>query len=390
MSAAGVVLSRSQKLNWLRLVRSDNVGPATFRDLINHFGTAAAALEALPDLARRGGAASRIRIASIAEAEAEMDAVETFSARFVALGESDYPAWLRMLDLAPPLICLRGEAEPASRRPVAIVGARNASVAGRKLAAAFAAGLGNAGHAVISGLARGIDTAAHQASMRSGTIAVFAGGIDHLYPPENAELAQAILDNGGAWISEMPFGHVPRALDFPRRNRIIAGLSVATIVVEAAKRSGSLITARLANEAGRHVFAVPGSPLDPRAEGCNHLIRQGATLATDAEQILEAIGPISGAIPQQGYEIGEPPGERGPDDALTYESGAGPDKAVRDRILEALGPTPTDVDDVIRFTGATVAQVQIVLLELDLAGKLERHPGNRVSLTAPVDELATG
>ena len=385
----GVALSDRQRLSWLRLIRSDNVGPVTFRDLINHFGTAAAALEALPELARRGGAAARIRIASPEDAEAEMEAVESAGSRFLALGEPDYPAWLRLLDLAPPLICIRGNAEPASRRPVAIVGARNASVAGRKLAAQFASELAKAGHCIVSGLARGIDTAAHQASLRTGTVAVFAGGIDHLYPPENSELAQAILDNGGAWISEMPLGHVPRALDFPRRNRIIAGLSVAAIVVEAAKRSGSLITARLANEAGRQVFAVPGSPLDPRAEGCNHLIRQGATLATDAQQILEAIAPTLGTAPQLGYEIGEPPpGSRDPDTGSADETGVTLGEALRRSILEALGPTPTDVDDIIRFTGASVAQVQIVLLELDLAGRLERHPGNRVSLTMPLAEAA--
>jgi len=380
-----IVLSEAQRLNWLRLVRSENVGPATFRDLINHYGTAAAAIEALPELARRGGAAARIRIATKADAESEMAAAEQFGARFVAIGEPDYPAWLRLLDLAPPLVCMKGNAQIASRQPVAVVGARNASVAGRKLAAKFVGELGSAGHAIVSGLARGIDAAAHQATLGSGTIAVLAGGLDKPYPPENLPLIDAILEHDGALISEMPLAWVARALDFPRRNRVIAGMSLATLVVEAARRSGSLITARLANEAGRQVFAVPGSPLDPRAEGCNHLIRQGATLATNAAEIIEALAPSSGTIPQSGYEIGETPAE--PDLPEYSGDGEASDaelRTSRQKILEALGPTPTEIDDIVRFTGVGVAQVQMILLELDLAGRLERHPGNRASMAEPL------
>ena len=266
-----------------------------------------------------------------------------------------------------------------------MVGARNASVAGRKLAAKFAGELGSAGHAIVSGLARGIDAAAHQAALGSGTIAVLAGGLDKPYPPENLPLIDAILEHNGALISEMPMAWVARALDFPRRNRLIAGMSVATLVVEAARRSGSLITARLANEAGRQVFAVPGSPLDPRAEGCNHLIRQGATLATNAAEIIEALAPSSGTIPQSGYEIGETPAE--PDLPEYSGDGEASDaelRTSRQKILEALGPTPTEIDDIVRFTGVGVAQVQMILLELDLAGRLERHPGNRASMAEPL------
>ncbi|MCG6858165.1 MAG: DNA-processing protein DprA [Salaquimonas sp.] len=373
-----LTLSDEQRLAWLRLIRSDNVGPATFRDLINHFGTAAAALEALPELARRGGVAARIRVASEDQAEREMDAAERIGARFVATGEPDYPPLLRGLDHPPPLICVRGDIALALDPCVAVVGARNASITGAKLATRFAAGLGEAGYPIVSGLARGIDAAAHKATLATGTIAVFAGGLDMPFPDENAALAGEIVERGGAIVSEMPIGWQPRSKDFPRRNRLIAGIALGVLVVEAAKRSGSLITARLANETGRQVFAVPGSPLDPRAEGTNHLIKQGATLVTDVSDIVESLQPVGGGETQLPYLAGES------DDEPWREREPGPagetDQATREAIIAALGPSPVEIDDIVRFSGAGIAQVQLVLIELDLAGRLERHPGNRVSI----------
>ncbi len=370
-------LGEEQRLHWLMLIRSENVGPATFRDLVNHYGTAAAALEALPELAKRGGVAARIRICSEADAKAELKAAKKIGARFVGMGEPDYPRMLRGLDHPPPLVCIRGEAEAGNKPAVGIVGSRNASISGQRLTARFARELGEAGHVVVSGLARGIDAAAHRAALQHGTIAVMAGGIDLPFPPEHAELADEIVSSGGALVSEMPVGWAPRAIDFPRRNRIIAGLSLAVLVVEAAKRSGSLITARLATEAGRHVLAVPGSPLDPRAEGTNHLIRQGATLVTTTAEILEAIEPLGGSDLQLPFAVGEK--EADEFDSANRPS-ASSSETMRAQIISALGPSPCEIDDIIRFTGASPGEVQMVLLELDLAGRLERHAGNRVSI----------
>ena len=288
-------MTDASRAAWLRLIRSDNVGPVTFRQLINHFGSAADALEALPELARRGGARARIRIASAEEVERELAAARAFGARFVALGEDDYPHHLTTVEGPPPLLALKGGPGVCRRPAVAIVGARNASLAGRKMAGILARGLGESGFVVTSGLARGIDASAHEASLDTGTIAVFAGGLDRLYPPENAGLADRIVETGGALVSEMPFGWEPRARDFPRRNRLISGIALGVVVVEAALRSGSLHTARFAGEQGREVFAVPGSPLDPRAEGANDLIRNGATLVTSAAHVVEALSPIVGA-----------------------------------------------------------------------------------------------
>jgi len=369
-------LTDEQRLAWLRLIRSDNVGPATFRDLINHFGSAAAALEALPGLAQRGGVAARIRVATAAEAERELAAAASIGASFVAMGEPDYPPLLRGLDSPPPLICVRGHISTANAPCVAIVGSRNASITGQKLATRFATDLGAAGHPVVSGLARGIDTAAHRAALALGTIAVFAGGLDCPFPEENAQLADAIAAQGGALVSEMPMGWKPRAQDFPRRNRLIAGLSLGVLVVEAARRSGGLITARIANENGRLVFAIPGSPLDPRAEGTNHLIKQGAMLVTEPGDVIEALKPVGGDNPQLPFLAGE-----GGDEGWSErETAAETDAHNRERIVSALGPSPVEIDDIVRFSGASVGEVQLVLLELDLAGRLHRHPGGRVSL----------
>lgn len=365
----GVALTDEQRVAWLRLIRSDNVGPATFRSLINHFGSAQAALDALPDLSRRGGATGRVVIASRAEAESELKAADRIGARMVGLGEPLYPPWLRHADAPPPMLAVRGPTRHLTSPVIAIVGARNASVAGRKMAAILARDLGDSGFAVASGLARGIDAAAHEAALTGGTIAVFAGGLDRVYPPENAALFDRIVEAGGCGVSEMRLGWEPRARDFPRRNRIIAGLALATVVVEAAERSGSLITARLALEQNREVLAVPGSPLDPRAAGSNNLLKQGARLVTNVRDILEAVAPASIAIPPLAFEAPE-----------ATSAPPEPAESEREMIVEALGPTPVEVDEIIRFTAVPARSVHVILLELDLAGRIERHPGQRVSL----------
>jgi DNA processing protein len=366
----GVVLSEHQRISWLRLIRSENVGPATFRQLINIYGSADAALEALPDLAARGGSRRGVRIASIGDAERELEATHTLGARIVGIGEPDFPNLLRQSDTPPPMVVVKGESAVFDLPAVSVVGARNASLAGIKFTHRIAAELGAEGVAVVSGLARGIDAAAHKAALSTGTIAVLAGGIDHPYPPENVELFKAIPDRGGAVICEMPVGWEPRARDFPRRNRVIAALGLGLVVVEAARRSGSLISARFAGELGRLVFAVPGSPLDPRSEGTNGLIRNGATLITCAADVMEAVGPLIGKQ-IHGGQAEEPSGEA---------SYARPSESERDRIIEALGPTPVAIDELVAHTGLSVQQVFLVLLELDLAGRLERHSGGRASL----------
>lgn len=284
----GVVLTERQRIAWLRLIRSDNIGPATFRDLINHFGSAEAALAALPELSARGGATRAIRIASEGEAHRELEAAHRFGARFVGIGEPDYPQALKQIDGAPPLLAVKGTLAAAKRPAVGIVGSRNASIAGAKFAAMVARDCGRAGYTVVSGLARGIDTSAHRASLDTGTIAALAGGLDQPYPPENIGLLEEITGGNGLAVSEMPFGWEPRARDFPRRNRLIAGIGLGLVVIEAAARSGSLITARLAGEFGRLVFAVPGSPLDPRCHGTNGLLKDGASIVTAPADVVEA------------------------------------------------------------------------------------------------------
>jgi len=371
---SGVKLNDNQRLAWLRLIRSDNIGPVTFRELINQFGTAEQALEALPELlARSGGRRKNLQIASRDSIEREIDIANRHGARFIGLGEPDYPAALKMADGPPPMIAVKGPGECLLRHSLSIVGSRNSSLSGAKITRQIARDIGEAGFVISSGLARGIDTAAHDASLVSGTIAVFAGGLDVTYPPENAALQDKIIDHGGATISEMPFGWQPRAQDFPRRNRIVAGLSLGLVVVEAAHRSGSLISARLANEMGRLVFAVPGSPLDPRCAGANKLLKQGAILTTDAADIIEALMPLTRTIGEQApYSLEEHENENAPT--------APADESDRARIMSAMGPTPCEIDEIIRFTGLPAPVVQLVLLELDLAGKLERHAGNLVSL----------
>lgn len=352
----------------LRLIRSANIGPVTYRQLVARFGAAAAALDAIPMLAARAGGKAPV-IADPRVVEHERAAVAKLGARHLFIGEPDYPPLLAELDTAPPVLIIRGNADLPRRRVVAIVGARNASAAACRFARDLAFGLASEGIVVVSGLARGIDTAAHQGSIDVGTIGVIASGIDIAFPPENADLQERVAQ-AGLLVTEHPPGTEPLARHFPQRNRIIAGLAVGTVVVEAAPRSGSLITARLAGEAGRDVMAVPGSPLDPRAQGCNQLIREGATLIQSVADVIEAIGPIDARMlrsPASGY--GAPP----PADASDAE---------RRRLVGLLGPVPVATDELIRQSALPPAVVQMVLLELELAGRLERHPGGRVSLAA--------
>ena len=371
----GIALTDRQRIAWLRLIRSDNVGPATFRDLINHFGSAEAALTMLPELSSRGGASRANRIASVEEAERELDVARRHGARFVGIGEPDYPPALRQIDGAPPLLAVMGHSPVALRPSVGIVGSRNASISGAKFAAMIARDVGRVGYAITSGLARGIDTAAHRASMETGTIAVLAGGLDQPYPPENVPLLKEIVAGEGLAVSEMPFGWEPRARDFPRRNRLIAGISHGVVVVEAAQRSGSLITARMAGDFGRLVFAVPGSPLDPRCHGTNALLKEGAIVTTSSEDVLKALAPLArleGSSERMIEETGDDDGAA----ALLP-----PDDSDRATIISSLGPSPVEVDDIIRHTGLSASAVYLVLLELDLAGRLHRHAGGLVSLS---------
>ena len=373
-SAGGIVLTDQQRLCWLRLIRTENVGPTTFIELIKRFGTADRALDELPALVARSGRRP-IQIASQSQAEAEIAKLNACGGRLICLGEPDYPAALRAADAPPPVLSVRGNSEVLKRHAVAFVGSRNASLAGNKLTGELVSGVAAADYVVISGLARGIDSAAHRASLHTGTIAAFAGGIDQVYPEQNLQLAQEIIELGGAIVSEMPFGWRPRAKDFPRRNRIVAGLALGLVVVEAAHRSGSLITARLANEMGRLVFAVPGSPMDPRSEGTNELIRQGAQLITSANDILAAITPLASRTQQVPYSLEE---VRHIDMAPKSETPS-PDYDQRSLLLSAMSYAPVTIDDLIRHTKLDPDIVQMILLELALAGIIERHGGNRVS-----------
>ena len=368
----GIALTDRQRVAWLRLIRSDNVGPATFRDLINHCGSAENALAMLPELSARGGATRSIRIASVADAERELETARRHGARFLGIGEPDYPSALRQIDGAPPLLAVKGDLTTATRPSIGIVGSRNASISGSKFAAMIARDGGRAGYTITSGLARGIDTAAHRASLETGTIAVLAGGLDHPYPPENVPLLNEITEGAGLAVSEMPFGWEPRARDFPRRNRLIAGISLGVVVVEAAERSGSLITARMAGDFGRLVFAVPGSPLDPRCHGTNGLLKQGAIVTTGSHDVLDALAPLSQLDLFSEPMIEEP--ERSDGRMIP------PDDDERSVIVSALGPTPVEIDDIIRHTGLSPSAVYLVLLELDLAGRLHRHAGGLVSI----------
>jgi DNA processing protein len=387
-------LSDDQLYDWLRLLRSENVGPRTFRALVERYGGARTALDVLPELARRGGAQRPIRLAAHGEIEQELAAARKLGVRFLALSEPDYPPLLREIDSAPPLLAFRGRAEALQQPAAAIVGSRNASAAGLTFAERLARGLGRAGYVVVSGLARGIDQRAHTATLESGAVGVLAGGHARPYPVEALPLIERMVEFG-AVVSEAPIAQEPRGRDFPRRNRIVSGLSLGVIVVEAARGSGSLITARFALEQNRQVFAVPGSPLDPRAEGTNDLLRQGATICTGVEDVTTALEPMRsrdlisnrpesrGGEDEHGkrglFEIGAEAADAGHDP----EDAAGGDgerlDALRDRIAALLGPAPIALDDLAHAADASVRETRVALLELELAGRIEFSAGDRVA-----------
>lgn len=368
MSFARRVLKNDERLAWLRLARTETLGPTTFAALLNRFPDIREALEAAPRMARRGGGDLKVPPAS--DAARELEKLASLGGRVIASIEPAFPAALAALDPPPPLISVLGDPELLSRDMVAVVGARNASALGIKFSGLIARDLGAAGLVVVSGLARGIDQAAHAGSLETGTVAVVAGGADVVYPPENRTLYDSIRERG-VIVAEMPLGLPPIAKHFPRRNRIISGLSRGTVVIEAAERSGSLITANYALEQGREVFAVPGSPLDPRAKGTNRLIREGATLTENAEDVLTVLRPILAVGFGEPGKDGQAPSAGAPAESEINRS--------RHIIEERLSPSPVDIDELIRQCGLPAAIVLTVLLELELAGRAVRHPGNRVS-----------
>ena len=355
-------LTDAERRDWLRLARTENVGPVTFDQLVRRFGSAAKALEALPDLARRGGRA--IRLADERAVDKELADGAALGARLIASCETAFPRALGALDPPPPVIWARGRVEILERPSVAVVGARVASAAGQRFARGLAAELGQAGYVIVSGLARGIDGAAHEGAMPTGTVAVLGGGVDDIYPPEHASLYARIAE-AGCVVSESEPGRAAVARDFPRRNRIISGLSQAVVVVEAEFRSGSLITARLAAEQGREVLAVPGSPLDPRAKGTNDLIRQGAAICEGADDVIRALEGLGGF--------------REPDREYGAHPTGDPDDALREAVAALLSPTPVSRDELVRATGAPAALVFAALTELALAGRCELMPGGMVA-----------
>ena len=356
-------LTDEERRDWLRLTRAENVGPVAFRYLIETYGEPAKAIGALPRLAERAGRALPPRVPTPAEAERELAAGAAIGAQLLCAGEAAFPPLLAALDPPPPVIWAVGDAGRLHGRSVAIVGARNASAAGQRFARTLAHDLGEAGFTVVSGLARGIDGAAHEGSLQTGTIAVLGGGPDDIYPPEHDGLYRRIVEKG-CIVSESPPGYRAQARDFPRRNRLISGLSLAVVVVEAELRSGSLITARLAGEQGREVLAVPGSPLDARAKGTNDLIRQGATLCEGAEDVIRALEGIGVGLREPGA-----PG-------FAHRASAEPDAALIKRVAELLSPTPTAWDEIARAAGAPGPQVYAALVELALAGRCELLPGS--------------
>jgi DNA processing protein len=388
----GQSLSRDQKIDWLQLCRSGGVGPQTFFKLLRRFGSAARALEELPRLAREAGGEERWRRCRRDEAEAEFAAIAELGCALIGHGQPAYPQRLAEIADPPPVLIVRGDADLLAAPAVAVVGARNASANGRMLAHSLANELAAHGLLVVSGLARGIDAAAHEGALAAGapTVAVIASGVDVAYPSENAELMERIAATG-AIVSERPLGAVPQARHFPRRNRLISGLCLGIVVVEAAPQSGSLITARLAAEQGREVMAVPGSPLDPRHRGTNQLLRDGATLVESATDVIAALGPLAPDRPRptaRPAASAETPAFRPTTERKSPASARAPVEPAANgadlvgRLCERLGPEPLLVDELIRQCQASTAEVQRALLELELDGRLERHPGNRVSLAA--------
>lgn len=369
------VLDDGERLACLRLIRSAQVGPATFRELINHCGGAKEALAALPTLARRAGGRA-VRICSEAEAEAELLAAQRAGAIPVFTIEPGYPTALAAIDAPPPMLYVKGRTELLARPSIAVVGSRHASAAGLKLSRTFARALAEAGLVIVSGLARGIDAAAHDASLEYATVAVLAGGADVVYPPEHAALQDRIGDVG-CLVTEQPPGFAPRAKDFPRRNRLVSGISLGVLVIEAARRSGTLVTARFAGEQGREVFAVPGHPLDPRAEGTNQLLKSGATFVTEPRDVLDALAP---QIARSAHGLTEAEARFDPVAPVDMSSsGPDPGEGERQRLLSLLGPHPVDIDEIVRATALGVREVRILLMELDLAGEIIRHGHQLVS-----------
>lgn len=404
------VFSATQRFAWLRLFRSENIGPRTFQDLVKRFGSAENALQALPDLLKRTNPGRPIRMAEAHDIEQELEAAKQLGAEFICSPEPAYPALLREIDSAPPVIAVRGHRAILDRPAVAIVGARNASAAGLAFAERLSRSLAQAGYVIVSGFARGIDSRAHRSSLATGTVAVLAGGHDRLYPADQGPLMDKLLEDGAA-VSEMPFGWEARGRDFPRRNRLISGLSLGVVVVEAARRSGSLITARFAADQGREVMAVPGSPLDPRAEGTNDLIRDGATFCADPDDVLRALADRvprvrdddlirdPGERPdtrlwdeldlfgQDEQGVREPADQLRPsDDPFLFREPTGPPPtgneggSARDRVTECLGPAPVSIDELARAVELPIRDVRSALLELEIAGRIERHGGGLVSL----------
>jgi len=355
-----VTLTDAERFARLRLARTDQIGPVTFRQLLERFGSAGRALEALPDLTRRGGSHGHA-IPPVDDIAAEMEAGERIGARLIVLGDADYPDMLAAVDPPPPLLWALGDASLMARPCIAVVGARIASAGGQRIARGLSQQLGEAGYVVVSGLARGIDAAAHAGAWPTGTVAVLGGGVDDIYPPDNADLYAQIVDRGCV-VSESRIGARAQAKDFPRRNRIISGLSRGVIVVEAELKSGSLITARLAGEQGRDVFAVPGSPLDPRSQGPNELLRQGAILCEGLEDVERAFNTLR--------TLREPspanPFDGAPDDV---------EAAVIEQVAALLSPTPTPRDELARALGLPIGTVAAALLELNLMGRAELLPG---------------
>ncbi len=372
-----ILISETDILNRLRLIRSPHVGPITFHRLMARFKTAEAALDGLPGLARSTENKGPVRICSIAAAEKEMEKCRAAQIQILTPDNPCYPPRLKHIVDAPPLLFVRGNTEMLRKKAVAVIGARNASGLGRRFAEQLAGDLGRSGLLVVSGLARGVDTAAHWGAVETGTGAVLGGGVDILYPRENAALYDKIAERG-VLISEMPMGTVPKAAHFPRRNRIISGISRGIVVVEAALRSGSLITARLALEQGREVFAVPGSAADPRARGTNDLIRQGAILTETADDVLNVICPEPRILPMQHTPSIAPPTQN--TQPLPPEQHGYPCN-IRQWLETRLGSTPIEVDDLAREASSSSAILAEALMELELAGRLERHPGNMVSAT---------
>lgn len=363
-------LSAQERLDWLRLTRTEQVGPVTFRQLLARYGSPGDALKALPSLSLRGGRSKPLSPPSLSQVEAELAALEKLGGRFLCLCEAAYPESLGQIEDAPPVIAVLGNHSLLHKQQIGIVGARNASLNGRKMAEKLSHDLAETGYVITSGLARGIDTAAHQAALKTGTVAVLAGGVDIVYPEENRKLYEQIVEYGCV-ISDQAVRCEPKAQLFPRRNRIISGLSLGVIVVEAAKQSGSLITARMALEQGRDVFAVPGSPLDPRANGTNDLLRQGAILTESAADVLEHVrrpARLFSDIPSSEYEA---PNLAVDDSKL---------EATREKIIENLSTSPVSVDELVRQCHVSLPLVLTVLLELELAGRLDRQPGHQVAL----------